>query len=190
MTMEIPLQVEFRNLEHSEAVEASVRERAKALERFAKDLLRCKITVSAPHKHHGKGNLYHVSVEMHLAGAEIVVNRSPDANHAHEDVYVAIRDAINAAARKLQDHVRVRRGKVKTHAPTPHGRVSELNPGEDFGRITTADGRLIYFHRNSLLDARLEDLRIGTEVRFDEEPGDRGPQASSVRPVGKHHPVP
>ena len=116
--MEIPLQVEFRNLEHSDAIEASVLERAQVFERFAKDLLRCKVTVASPHKHHGKGNLYHVSVEMHLAGAEIVVNRNSDANHAHEDVYVAIRDAINAAARKLQDHVRVRRGKVKKHAPT------------------------------------------------------------------------
>lgn len=116
--MNTPLHIEFRNLEHSDAVEASVRERAETLERFAKELLRCKVTVSAPHKHHAKGNLYHVSVEMHLAGAEIVVNRSPDADRAHADVYVAIRDAIDAAARKLQDHVRVRRGEVKTHAAT------------------------------------------------------------------------
>jgi cold shock CspA family protein len=122
-----------------------------------------------------------------LPGAEIVVNRDPSKDHAHEDPYVAVRDAVNAAARRLQDYVRVRRGKIKAHEAPPHGKVSELHPAEDFGRITASDGRLIYFHRNSLLDARLEDVAVGTEVRFDEEQGDRGPQATLVRLIGKHH---
>jgi cold shock CspA family protein len=185
--MQVPLQVVFKNLEHSDAVEAAIREQSGRLERFAGDLISCKVTVAAPHRHHHKGNTYHVSVDLHVPGAEIVVNRDPGRNHAHEDVYVAIRDAMNAAARRLEDHARIGRGKVKRHEPPAHGRVAELHPDEDYGRIASPDGRSIYFHRNSLLDSRLEDLAIGSEVRFDEEAGDRGPQASSVRLIGKHH---
>lgn len=185
--MTIPLQIVFRNMDHSDAVAAAVEDRISRLERFSQYIMRCKVTVVAPHRHHGKGNIYHVSIDLHIPGAEIVVNRDPSKDHAHEDVYVAIRDAVNAAGRKLQDHVRLSRGKIKTHDVPPHGRVTELYPGEDYGCITAADGRLIYFHRNSVLDARFEDLEVGAEVRFDEEPGDKGPQATTVRLIGKHH---
>lgn len=149
--------------------------------------MRCKVTVAAPHKHHSHGNLYHVSIDLHLPGSEIVINRDPGKNHKHEDVYVAIRDAFDAAVRKLQDYVRIRRGDVKRHDAPAHGIVSELNPAKDFGRLMSSDGRLIYFHRNSIVDATFEQLSIGDEVRFDEEAGEKGPQASSVRVIGKHH---
>jgi cold shock CspA family protein len=46
---------------------------------------------------------------------------------------------------------------------------------------------LIYFHRNSVLNRDLDTLEIGTEVRFAEEMGNEGPQASSVSVIGKHH---
>jgi ribosome-associated translation inhibitor RaiA len=188
--MDIPLQIEFRNMDRSAAIETAIEERCKKLERFAGDVMRCKVTVEAPHRHHAKGNLYHVSIDLHVPGAEIVVNRDPSRNHAHEDPYVAVRDAVSAAARQLQDYVRVRRGKIKTHEALPHGQIVEVHPEEDYGRIADSTGRLIYFHRNSLLDASLEDVSVGDEVRFDEEQGDQGPQASSVRLIGKHHIVP
>lgn len=185
--MQIPLEVVFRNMDHSDAVEAAVRERIEKLERFTQEILRCKVTVEAPHKHHAKGNIYHVTIDLHVPGAEIVVNRNPDKNHAHEDVYVAIRDAVNAANRQLQDYVRVRRGKVKAHESPLHGKIIEVFAEKDYGRLETPDGRQIFFHRNSVLDANLEDLAPGIEVRFDEEVGDKGPQASSVKLIGKHH---
>lgn len=188
--MAIPLQIVFRNMDHSDAVAKAIEERIQRLERFAPQILRCRVTVEAPHKHHAKGNLYHVAIDMHVPGAEIVVNREPIKNHAHEDVYVAVRDAVSAAGRQLQDYVRLDRGRVKTHEAPPHGTVTELYPTEDYGFITDADGRLIYFHRNSLLDTGFEALTIGAEVRFDEEQGDEGPQATSVRLIGKHHIVP
>jgi ribosomal subunit interface protein len=185
--LSFPLEIEFRNIDRSDFVEDAVRQRCSKLERFAPHVMRCKVTIAAPHRQHNKGNLYHVSIDLHVPGTEIVVNRDPGKDHAHEDVYVAIRDAVEAAARQLQDYVRVRRGKVKSHATPPHGTVSELHPDHDFGRIAASDGRQIYFHRNSLLNATLEQLTVGDEVRFDEEAGDEGPQASSVRRVGKHH---
>lgn len=80
-----------------------------------------------------------------------------------------------------------KKGRIKTHETMPHGRISELHPEEDYGRIVTADGGDIYFHRNSILNADFDSLEIGAEVLFVEQEGDEGPQASSVRVVGKHH---
>lgn len=185
--MQVPLEIRFHNMTPSPAIERAARERAAKLEQFADDIVSCRVTIEAPHKHHRQGKLFHVSVDVRLPGGEVVASRDPAAHHAHEDVYVALRDAFKAVRRRLQDYVRTRRGIVKAHEVPPHGIITELHPEEDFGRIETPDGRLIYFHRNSVLNADFEDLQTGLEVRFSEESGDLGPQASTVRVIGKHH---
>ena len=177
-------------MEPSPALETAVRERVEHLENYCNEIIGCSVIVEAPHKHHHKGNLFRLRIDVTVPGKEIVVKRSPDEHHAHEDPYVALRDAFDAVRRQLEDYVRKRRGKVKSHEVTPHGRVSVLNPDQDYGRLATPDGRDIYFHRNSLVNADFDDLEIGTELRFVEEAGDSGPQASSVFVIGKHHPVP
>lgn len=185
--MQIPLEIRFQNMEPSDAIEQAVRERAAKLEQFADDIVSCRVSVEAPHKHHHQGKLFSVTVDVRMPGGEAVASRDPAAHHAHEDVYVSLRDAFRAVRRQLQDYVREQRGKVKSHTVPPHGRISELHPDRDFGRIASTDGRDIYFHRNSIVNAKLEDLKTGDEVRFSEEAGDEGPQASSVHLVGKHH---
>jgi cold shock CspA family protein/ribosome-associated translation inhibitor RaiA len=187
--MQVPLEIRFHNMNRSEAIEASARARATQLERFAERIVSCRVTVEAPHKHHRQGKLYHVVVDVRLAGGELVVSRDPGQHHAHEDVHVALRDAFKAIRRRLQDYVRVQRGKLKAHEVPPHGRIVALHPDQDYGRIATPDGREIYFHRNSVLNADFDALETGIEVRFSEEPGDYGPQASTVHVIGKHHVV-
>ena len=183
--MQLPLQIIFRNMESSAAVEDRIRERVRALERFYDHIMSCRVAVELHHRHQHQGKLFHVRIDLKVPDSEIVANRGPTEHHAHEDVYVAIRDAFDAARRQLEDYVRRRRGVVKEHEAPPHGRITELYP--DHGRIETGDGRLVYFHRNSVVDTNFERLDIGTEVRFSEEPGELGPQASSVHVVGKHH---
>jgi ribosomal subunit interface protein len=185
--MQVPLEIQFRNMDASEAVEAAVRENVAKLERLVDTIISCRVTIEAPHRHHQQGNLYDVSVDLRYSGGEAVANRAPNANHAHEDVYVALRDAFNAARRQLQDRKRVQRGDVKHHEPPNLGTVVALDKRANFGRIGTPDGREIYFHRNSVLNANFDGLEIGAEVRFDEEAGEKGPQASTVHIVGKHH---
>jgi ribosomal subunit interface protein len=187
--MQVPLEIVFHNVDRSAAVEAAVRERVAKLERFAENITSCRVTVEAPHKNHQQGNLYTVQVDLHFPGGEAVANRSPRENQAHEDVYVALRDAFKAARRQLQDRQRMRRGDVKPHAAPPHGRIASIDRESGSGRIATSDDREIYFHRNSLLNGRFEHLEPGMEVRFSEELGDKGPQASTVHLVGKHHVV-
>jgi len=115
--MKLPLEIVFHNLEPSDAIEAKVRERADRLEKFYKNIMSCRVVVEAGHKHHHKGNLYHVRVDVTAPDTELVASREPKAHHAHEDVYVAIRDAFDAMRRQLEDYARRRRGNVKTHEP-------------------------------------------------------------------------
>jgi len=122
-----------------------------------------------------------------VPGGELVANREPDEHHAYSDVYVAIRDAFDAMRRQLEDYARRQRGQVKEHVPPPHGRIVEIHPAEDYGLIESPATGLVYFHRNSLVDAEFDKLELGAEVRFDVEAGDRGPQATTVHLVGKHH---
>jgi len=188
--MQKPIEIAFRDMEPSPALEAVVRERAEKLEKFCNEIIGCRVVIESPHKHHRKGNLYRLRIDVTVPDDEIVVKRSPDEHHSHEDPYVAVRDAFDSARRQLEDYARKRRGKVKMHEPSAHGRVSVLRPEEDYGRLETPDGRDIYFHRNSLVNAEFDDLTVSTELRFVEEPGEKGPQASSVFVIGKHHPVP
>ena len=115
--MQIPLQIRFKNLDHSDFIEASVRKYAKKLELFRDDIVSCRVTVESPHKHQRKGRLYRVVINVRTEGDEIAVSRMPDDEQAHEDVYVAIHDAFDAARRQLQDRLDIRRGNVKSRQP-------------------------------------------------------------------------
>jgi ribosomal subunit interface protein len=110
-----PLQVAFRNLDPSPAIEARVREKAQKLDRFYDRIMSCRVIVEAPHKYHHKGKLYRIRISLTVPDEELVVSRVPDDQHAHEDVYVAIRDAFDAMRRQLEDYARRRRGQVKHH---------------------------------------------------------------------------
>ena len=113
--MQVPLEIVFHNVDRSPAVETVVRELAAKLERHADNLTSCRVTVEAPHKNHRQGNLYAVRVDLRYPGGEAVATRSPNENHTHEDVFVALRDAFRAAHRQLQDRQRILRRDVKSH---------------------------------------------------------------------------
>lgn len=112
--MTIPIEVVFHNMAHSAAVESSIHERAAKLERFGDMIKHLRVTVEAPPKQHNKGIMYHITIDITVPDVEIIVNHDPQLNHAHEDVYVAIHDAMNSARRQLEEYDMKRRGKVKT----------------------------------------------------------------------------
>jgi cold shock CspA family protein/ribosome-associated translation inhibitor RaiA len=206
--MEIPLKITFRDMAPSPAIEANIREKAAKLDSLYDRIMSCRVIVEAPHRHHHKGKTYEVRIDLTVPGGELVINRAPkrlaaaksiqgaepeenftelhepSKHAAHEDVYVAIRDAFNAAGRKLQDHARRQSGKVKVHEPAAVARIVKLFPIEDYGFLQTADGRELYFHKNSVLAPGFDRLEVGHEVHFAEELGEKGPQASTVRMAG------
>ncbi|HEY7165710.1 MAG TPA: HPF/RaiA family ribosome-associated protein [Candidatus Binatia bacterium] len=209
--IKIPLQITFKNMEPSEAIEARIRESAEKLESFYEDIMGCRVLVETPHKHHRKGKRYHVRVDLTVPGGEFVIKREPklitdtplrfpkapddialeetrelSKYVAHDDIQLAIRDAFDAGRRKLQDYARRRRGVVKLHEGPPHARVTKLFPDEGFGFLQSDDGREVYFHANSVVDGGFNSLEIGSEVHFAEEMGEKGLQASTVTPVAHH----
>jgi ribosomal subunit interface protein len=186
--MPIPIDVSFRNIEPSPAIEARIREKAAKLERFFDRGISWKVVVEARHRHQHKGKLYNVRIHLALPGQDLLVGHEHKLDHAHEDVYVAIRDAFDALGRRLQDRVREWQGAVKLHVVPEHGRVAKLFEYEGYGFIEAADGQEIYFHKNAVTDG-FDKLEVGDEVRFVMREGEseKGPQASTVTRIGKHH---
>jgi cold shock CspA family protein len=182
--MKLPLQISFRNVEASDEAERRIRDEAAQLDKFCDRIMSCRVVVDVPHRHHVTGNDFQVRIDITVPGEEIAITHEP-AKHDpyYKNVNAAIRDAFDSAARRLEDYVRRQRADVKQHEPQPQGRVSKLFATSGYGFIATADGREVYFDANSVLGQRFDELRIGTEVSFAEELGDKGPQASSVRLV-------
>jgi cold shock CspA family protein len=176
-------------MEPSPAVEARIRDKVADLERFYDGITSCHVTVEPSQLRHQKGNLYGVRIDLHVPGKEIVAGHNGPMDHAHEDVYVAIRDTFAAAVRQLEDYARQRRHAVKTHQAPGHGKVGKLFSYEGFGFIDMSDGSEVYFHRNAVQGRGFESIEIGDEVRVvvAAGEGEHGPQASAVIPVGKHH---
>lgn len=179
--MQIPLQITFRHLPHSDALEARIREKATKLDRFFPHVMSCRVVVEEQRLHQHQGKLFNVRIDLHIPGHELVVNMDHD-----EDVFVAVRDAFRDARRQLEEHARLMRGDVKAHPLEQHGRVARLSPKEGCGFIETLDGRELYFSRENVVSPAFEQLQEGTEVQFLEDIGGEGPQAKRVS-AGKHH---
>lgn len=111
------LQITFRGLPPSEPIEARVRERVDKLDSLYDRISRCHVLIDTPHAHHHKGHLYEIHITIRVPQHDIVVSHASEANHAHEDAYVAVRDAFDAATRQLEDYVRRRRDTLKETAP-------------------------------------------------------------------------
>jgi cold shock CspA family protein/ribosome-associated translation inhibitor RaiA len=185
----IPIKINFRDIDPSPAVEADIRKHAEKLEEFDNRIHWCNISVESEGKHQRTGRLYKIVINVGLPGKTITVNRAGPRNEAHSDIYVAIRDAFNALGRQIEDHARVRRDDVKTHEVPGSGRVVRIFPDEGYGFIETASGEEVYFHRNSVVEGDFAKLKVDSEVRLEIAYGesDKGPQATTVKPIGKHH---
>src|SRR3989304_5585026 len=124
--MQMPLQITIRDVDHSEALETRIRDKVAKLEEFSKNIISCRVVVEVPHKHHHQGKQFNVRIDIGVPGSEIVVNR----DHA-EDVYVALRDAFDAAKRKIEDYARKIRGDIKTHEPKRTNESDDVEVGQE-----------------------------------------------------------
>ena len=197
--MQVPLQITFRDMEPLAEAEECIREEAARLETFYSRIMGCRVTVEVPHRHHRKGRLYHIRIDLTLPGKELVIKHQPglsagirrsgaakmnkrfEVGAPHQNLYLAIADAFRFAGRRLQDYARRQRGDVKTHEAPLVGTVTRLFPDEGYGFLATPEGREIYFHERSVLNGAFHRLKVGSEVNFVEEQGEKGAQASTVR---------
>jgi len=185
--MSIPLEISFHGMEPSEALRRNIRQHADHLARFADNILSCHVVIEAVQKRHHHGNLYLARIHVTLPGAHVDVGRARPEDKSHEDVYIAVRDAFNAARRQLEDFVRRRRGDVKQHSSPETGQIIAIDPDRGLGSIITADGREVTFHRNSVVDGDFERLVEGQVVRFTAVSDSEGMRASTVHAAAASH---
>ena len=176
--MQVPLEISTRRIELSPDLEADLRRRATKMERLYDRITSCRIAVERESLHHNEGGPYRVRLDITVPGSELVADK------AAEELNIAIRDAFQAAERQVDEFSQRRRGEVKTQVGPPEGRVVRIFPEQDFGFLEAGDGREVYFHRNAVLEG-FDKLEVGNRVRFAEEQGIEGPQASTVSLVGK-----
>jgi cold shock CspA family protein len=185
--MEIPVEIDFQGMSPDDAIRDTANGYIAELENRFGRITACRLVIRAPGGHHRTGGLFEINIHLTLPdGKEVVASRTPHRDERHSDLAFALHDAFKHARRQLQDQVRHLEGQVKTHIAPPIGIVARIDQGQGFGFIEDDDGREIYFHQNSVLDGKFGQLKPGMRVTFAEERGDKGPQASTVKLMGKH----
>ena len=184
--MQTPPEISYQHIEPSDAIKALVEEKTAELERYYDGITSCHIYLRAPHNSQRTGNLYEVTIEVRVPGKELVVRSDKGDADRHEHLQVAVREAFATMALRLKDWKAQIGGDIKTHEGLLQGKVVEIRPNEDFGQIIATDGRLIYFHRNSVVDGSFDDLepRDTVELVVQSDESEIGPQASTVRRIG------
>ncbi len=197
--MQLTPSITFRGIDPSAALEAEIRARIGKLETYYRPIMGCHVLVELAERHHETGNRYHVRIDVTVPGEEIVVTHEAGLHATAQDVdaekttkeaeadperkhaRVALREAFDIARRRLQDYGRRQRGTVKASARQPLGRVVQLFPIDEYGYIEAQDGHEVYFQKSSVLKNAFDRLTVGSTVSFAEEPGEKGPQASTVK---------
>ena len=185
--MQTPVEIEFQEMAASPVVQEMIADQVKKLEQRYGRITASRIVIKGPGNRHQTGGLYDINIRLALPdGREVNIGRTPNADERHSDLPFAINDAFKRARRRLQDNARRMQGMTKSHEGRPIGTVVRLDPAGEFGFLRSTDGGEVYFHRNSVLDAEFSELAIGSRVVFAEEIGEKGPQATTVRLLGKH----
>lgn len=112
----IPTNVSFRQMEVSDAVRDEIIGRFEEISKVYEGVLCCDAVVSLPHKHRSRGKIPHVLLKVKVPGNMLVVDREPEMDITHKDIYVVVADAFHSMKHKLEEHARIRHGEVKAHA--------------------------------------------------------------------------
>lgn len=184
--MQTQAQIEFEGVPATAELQASIDQHLAELESRFGRLTAGRVLVKGPGDRHQTGGQYQVSIHLALPdGREVNVGRTPKQDERYADMTFAIDNAFRRARRRLQDQARLMRGQTKQHENQPIGTIVRIDPSGEFGFLKGADGQEVYFNCNSVLGGAA-NIALGTRVSYVEEMGEKGPQASTVKVLGKH----
>jgi len=184
--MQTPIQIEFEGVQSTPQLQAAIDRHIVELESRFGRVTAGRVVVKGPGDRHQSGGQYQVSIRLALPdGREVNIGRTPKQDERYADLTFAVDNAFRRARRRLQDQTRLMRGQTKQHENQPIGTVARIDPSGEFGFLQAADGREIYFNCNSVLDGA-SNIAVGTRVSYVEQIGEKGPQASTVKTLGKH----
>lgn len=185
--MQVPLEVSYRGVEKTDAIETLVQEKVAKLEEVCDHISSCRVAIEKPHDRPRSGSPYRVRIDLTVPpGHEVVADSNPAEGIQYSELETVLRDAFDAARRQLAALNERQHQKVKTHEMQEMtALVTQLFPDQGYGFLKTLDGQEIYFHQNSVLNNDFDRLEIGTGVQFFVEQGEQGPQATTVKIVNK-----
>lgn len=185
--MQLPLDISYRNVDKTEALDTLIRDKATKLEEVCDHIMGCHIAIEQTHTNPDQGSPYRVRIDLTVPpNHEIVAEKSPDEGIQYDSLQMVIRDAFEAARRQLKELNEKQNNRTKSHPEqVTGGIVTKLFPDEGYGFLKAFDDQEIYFHRNSVLHDDFDRLTVGTGVQFFVTQGEEGPQASTVRLINK-----
>lgn len=187
--MKVPLEITYRDVTKTDALDSLVHEKIAKLERVCDYINSCHIAIEKIHDRPSSGSPYRVRLDITVPpGHELVAESNPSGNNQYTEVDTVIRDAFSMAERQLKELARRQRESQRTKTQTAQettALVNKLFKEQGYGFIKTLEGQDVYFHRNSVLNDEFDRLEIGTGVHFFLEQGEQGPQASTVKIVDK-----
>jgi len=185
--MQTQVEIDFQGMAAQQDIQDAVARQVRGLEERFGRITAGRVILKGPGGHHRTGGLFEINIRLALPeGREVNVGHTRQDDERYASLDFAINDAFKRARRQLQDRVRRLQGAVKLHEGQPVGTVVKLDAVGECGFIESADGREIYFHRNSVLNGDFARLGLKARVAYVEEEGEKGPQASTVRVLRKH----
>jgi len=152
-------QVVFHNIDQSEALIDNVNKRIQKLQRFSNDIIGGRVVLDSPHNNHHKGKVFSVAIEIQTSGRVVVVKQGQHDKAAHEDIYVAVRDAFNAAERQLKAVDKKHRG--VTSLMNGHDSLNGADDGEEIMAASDdTDYVVVYEDRDMHDSAEALNVRI------------------------------
>jgi len=174
----IPFEVTYQGMDASPVAEERIVAGMRRLERLNPKVLHARVALARRDVRNAAGGIYEVKIHLSVPGPDVDVSRTPPAHIESEDLVTAIGEAFDKVHRTIVEQREIARGEVKVHGAITQGDVTHVFP--DHGFIRDEDGRIVYFHRNSVLHDDWSAVEVGSRVRFADEPGDEGPQATKV----------
>jgi cold shock CspA family protein len=185
--MQKPVEISFQKIERTPEIDELIQEGIAHLEKICDYIIGCKIAVEKTQKYQDRGNPYRVRIDITIPpGHEIVAKREPSRGDMHQPLPGVIHKAFEAARNQLRELVHRQRRDIKRHSlQKANGYIKKIYPEEGYGFLMNLKGEDVYFHKNSVLHNDFGRLTKGTGVRYNEEMGQKGPQASSLKIVDK-----
>ena len=202
--MQTTPEITFKGLERTTSIDKLITRGIAKLEQVCNYIISTRITVEQIQTRHRTDNPYRILIEISIRDRpDIVVERlsnkikktveDPDKinsrpvrkRNGREDALPAfIISTFDSARRELEKIIEKQRGAVKVHPQQrAQAMVEKIFRDQEYGFLRASDGQSVYFNRNSVLHDHWEHLKVGTAVRYTQEVGDKGLQASIVEPV-------
>lgn len=184
--MQRPLQIAFRNVESSPALETAIRGRVEELEQRFPRIIGCRVVVEVPHRGSESAKVpISFSVEVDVPGRSTVVAKEQQERHeSKDDRLVPMNRAFEAIEKQLEKISASREdGPETSEAAGESGMIVRLFPEQNYGFVQVDNSQELYFTRNAVAGDAFGELRTGmlVHVTRSSDEGPMGPQANSVR---------